>query len=64
MRISKKLYIWAANNVINELEDLDEKDFKNSTKYWVYLELFQEFGEKFDLDIFNNYINKRINENI
>jgi len=62
MQISKKLYIWAASNVINELQDINEKDFRNSNKYWVYLEMFEEFGDSFDITRFNDYINKKINE--
>lgn len=60
--MNKEHFVYGANKVIQECKDNNLNTFLESNSYWIYVDLFEEFGKKFDKEFFDDYINKRIYE--
>ena len=58
--MGKSQFKFAADQVIDNCIERNLRNPKDSDYYWAYVNLFTEFGNKFDLDKFNEYIQKRI----
>jgi hypothetical protein len=59
--MSKKHYVFAANKIVNECYELGIKK-EDCPSYHCFLEFFNEFGDKFDSDKFDEFIDKKIKE--
>ena len=58
--MGKSQFKIAADIVVNHCLDNGCKVYTESEYYWAYRRFFKEIDSKFDLDKFNDYINKRI----
>jgi hypothetical protein len=59
--MTKKHYVWAAKQIIWECCDTGFKK-EECPSYHTYIEFFNEFGNKFDKDKFDEFIDKKIME--
>lgn len=59
--MSKKHYVWAANAIVSQCYELGIKK-EECSSYHTFIEFFNEFGNKFDIDTFNEFIDKKVKE--
>ena len=59
--MTKKHYVWAANKIANICYELGMKK-EDCFSYHTFVEFFNEFGNKFDSDKFDEFIDKKIKE--
>jgi hypothetical protein len=58
--MGKSQFKIAADLVIEHYKENKFILYTDSDFYWAYVRFFKEIDSKFDLDKFNDYINKRI----
>ena len=58
--MGKSQFKFAADQVVDDCIKKGLRRPEHTDYYWAYVNLFNEFGNKFDLDKFNEYILKRI----
>lgn len=59
--MSKKHYLWAADSIVSECMSTGI-DRENCYSYVLFVNFFSSFNDRFDVDTFDKYIDKKLSE--